>query len=91
VTEKITDTRKRDAQFGIRSRGNLSGDRGGFLKCDLGLIGRSAEVLRLASAAEQDPEHRPVRHGAQQGFARIQATARLIEICLAGVQQTGVA
>jgi hypothetical protein len=52
VTEKITDTRKRETQFGIRSRPNLSGDHVGFRERSLRFIGHSDEVLRLGSAAE---------------------------------------
>jgi len=51
-TEKITDTRKRETQFGIRSRSNLSGDHVGFRERSLRITGHSGEVLRLGSAAE---------------------------------------
>jgi len=56
------DTRKRETQFGIRSRPNLSGDCVGFRKHGPRVMGRPGEVLRLGSAAEQDPKAHPVGH-----------------------------
>ena len=86
MPEKITDTRKRETQFGIRSRPHLGGDDVGFRKCGLRGIGNASQVLRLGPATEQDAEAHTVGCSVQQCLAGIEAMACLIEFGLMGVQ-----
>ena len=91
MPEKVLDASECETQFRIQPRPHLTGDDAGFRERGPCGIGRSSEVPRLGTAAEQDAETLWIGHGAQQPFAPIQTVARLLKIGLAGVQQAEVA